>query len=107
MQAPSSHVTDTEIDRAAFNAAFYELGLRWHWDSRTYAKLADQDGERSRLQGYLQTEQAPLLRAYDAEFLTEAILQAKQRCQPAHAARAQESSPRFTRPPVRCDEIGI
>ena len=27
---------DSEIDRAAFNGAFYELGLRWHWDSRTY-----------------------------------------------------------------------
>lgn len=107
MQALSSHVTDIEIDRAAFNAAFYELGLRWHWDSRAYAKLARQACERSRLQGYLQAEQAPLLRAYDAELLTEAILQAKQRCHPAHAAHAQEGAPRFTRPPVRCDEIGV
>ena len=69
-------------------AAFYELGLRWHWDSRTYAGLASQACERRRLQSYLQTEQAPLLRAYDAEFLTDAILQAKQRCQPALAARS-------------------
>lgn len=107
MQAPSSHVSDIEIDRAAFNAAFYELGLRWHWDRRTYARLVAQDCERSRLQSYLQAEQAPLLRAYDAAFLTEAILQAKRRCRPALAADSKVSAPRFSRPPVRCDELGI
>jgi hypothetical protein len=28
-----------EIDRNAYNAAFYELGLRWHWDIDTYNEL--------------------------------------------------------------------
>ncbi len=106
MQASSAPIANIEIDRAAFNAAFYELGLRWHWDSRTYAGLAGQACERRRLLGYLHTEQASLLRAYDAEFLTDAILQAKQRRQAALAARSTDDTPRFVRPPVRCDELG-
>ena len=28
-----------EIERNAYNAAFYELGFRWHWDSHTYYEL--------------------------------------------------------------------
>ncbi len=46
---------EIEIDRAAFNAAFYELGLRWHWDSPTYEGLAGQPCERRRLQATSRT----------------------------------------------------
>ena len=28
-----------EIERNAYNAAFHELGFRWHWDSPTYSEL--------------------------------------------------------------------
>ncbi len=28
------------LERSAFNAAFYELGLRWHWDDTTYEQLS-------------------------------------------------------------------
>lgn len=73
---------DAEQDRAAFNAAFYALGLRWHWDDLTYATLADEPCERSRVTRYLQAEQSHLLRAYDADFLVDAILQHKARHQP-------------------------
>jgi hypothetical protein len=100
--AAHAHPSEIEIDRAAFNAAFYELGLRWHWDHRTYAALSDEACERRRLQGYLRAHQPHLLRAYDAEFLTDAILQAKQRRQAAPAVQ----SPRFGRIAVRCDEVG-
>jgi hypothetical protein len=106
MQVTTAHDADAEIDRAAFNAAFYELGLRWHWDSRTYEGVASQACERHRLQGYLQSEQAHLLRAYDAEFLTDAILQAKQRCRPALAARPTHAVSRFNCIAARCDEVG-
>ena len=68
-----------EIECSAFNAAFHELGLRWHWDDDTYEQLAAEQCERSRLRQYLQRMQPHLLRAYDAEFLTDAILAAKQR----------------------------
>jgi hypothetical protein len=67
-----------EAHRQAYNAAFDELGLNWYWDPITYACLpaAGRDG----LRAYLQTEQAHLLRAYDLDFLTEAIETAKARC---------------------------
>jgi len=77
-----------EIDRQAFNTAFFELGLRWHWDDATYDALARQPDERTGLRGYLQSAQAHLLRAYDADFLADAILAAKQRCQAALARHA-------------------
>jgi hypothetical protein len=32
-------VDHQELERNAYNAAFYELGLRWHWDSQTYEAL--------------------------------------------------------------------
>ena len=72
--------SDTEIERGAFNAAFYELGLRWHWDGATYEALSAHSCERARVRHYLEAEQSHLLRAYDADFLTNAILVAKRRC---------------------------
>lgn len=67
-----------EAHRQAYNAAFDELGLNWHWDPVTYACLpaAGRDG----LRVYLMTEQSHLLRAYDLDFLVEAIETAKARC---------------------------
>lgn len=68
----------TEMDRQAYNAAFEELGLSWHWDSTAFSSLpaAGRDGVRR----YLEREQSHLLRAYDADFLVEAIETAKRRC---------------------------
>jgi hypothetical protein len=77
------HVLDTqdqaEIERNAYNAAFYELGLRWHWDEATFARLQASSSERERVRTYLQSHQAHLLRAYDVEFLIDAI-EAKKAC---------------------------
>ncbi len=81
---PTPSRTD-DIDRAAFNAAFCELGLRWHWDDATYDALRVLPGERDRVQRYLQAEQPHLLRAYEPGFLADAILDAKARCQRALA----------------------
>ncbi len=67
-----------ELERDAYNAAFYELGLRWFWDGDTYEQL-QRAGEQpaTRLRHYLQTQQGHLLRAYDADFLVSAIEQTK------------------------------
>ena len=67
-----------EAHRHAYNAAFEELGLSWHWDAATYARLRahGRDGVRA----YLETEQSHLLRAYEADFLVDAIETAKARC---------------------------
>ena len=65
-----------ELERNAYNAAFYELGFRWHWDSDTYDELARRsENEADRIRHYLSDRQPHLLKAYDAEFLVELIRQ--------------------------------
>lgn len=90
--------TATEMDRQAFNAAFYALGLRWYWDDATYARLAHQPCERQRLCDYIETAQSHLLRAYETTALADAILQAK-RCAGELAVRTVDA-------PLAC-EVGI
>ena len=66
-----------ECQRHAYNAAFEELGLNWHWDAVTFACLPARGPQGVR--AYLEKEQSHLLRAYDAEFLVNAIETAKER----------------------------
>jgi hypothetical protein len=66
-----------EAHRQAYNAAFEELGLNWHWDPATFARLPAHGREGVR--AYLQSEHPHLLRAYDADFLADAIETAKAR----------------------------
>lgn len=72
--------THADAHRNAYNAAFHELGLSFHWDGATYRDVLCQDGERACLRSYLETHQPHLLKAYDAEFLVDAIQAAKARC---------------------------
>ena len=70
--------THEEIQRNAYNAAFYELGLRWHWDSETYVELQRHSAEPGvRIRHYLETRHPHLLKAYDADFLAAAIERCK------------------------------
>lgn len=39
----------SELQRRAFNAAFAEAGLDWHWDLATYARLLRRSGGRNRV----------------------------------------------------------
>ena len=98
---------DAEIERDAFNAAFYELGLRWHWDGATYEALLADTCERARVRRYLEAEQSHLLRAYDADFLTDAILVSKRRCQERLALCSPGAIPRFDWADARLGEVGI
>jgi hypothetical protein len=68
------------MHRNAYNAAFHELGLRWFWGSDTYRAVLDCDDERDCLRTYLLQHQPHLLRAYDSDFLIDAIQSAKARC---------------------------
>jgi hypothetical protein len=99
--------TDAEIERSAFNAAFYELGLRWHWDDDTYERLAAEPCERSRVRHYVRTMQPHLLSAYDADFLADAVVRAKQRCQTALAHCASQAMLRCNWADPRWGEVGI
>jgi hypothetical protein len=81
MSHTANHATAAdELHLSAYNAAFYELGLRWHWDVATYRALQQTDCEKERIRNYLHAHQAHLLKAYDADFLVQAIQTAKERC---------------------------
>jgi hypothetical protein len=67
-----------EMDRNAYNAAFNELGFRWHWDSGTYAQLLRQCPDAAeRIRHYLEGWQPHLLKAYDCAFLVGVIQEKK------------------------------
>lgn len=66
----------TEAQRNAYNAAFEELDLSWHWDAATYERLL---GHGCGVRRYLETERPHLLRAYDPDFLVAAVEAAKAR----------------------------
>jgi HAD superfamily hydrolase (TIGR01509 family) len=50
-------LADTERDghRPAFNQAFAEAGLDWHWDVRLYGELLEMSGGKERIRHYLDT----------------------------------------------------
>ena len=45
-------VETSEIQRAAFNAAFAEAGLEWHWDRGTYRSMLTETGGERRIALY-------------------------------------------------------
>ena len=66
-------LADTEdLHREAFNHAFSELGLDWHWDQALYTELLDISGGRDRLQHYWQ-QRNPEVRAIDAQAMQHTI----------------------------------
>ena len=71
--------TAEDAECAAFNAAFDELGIEWQWDPALYASLRSISDERERLTAYLREYQSHLLKAYDLQFLCDAILEARRR----------------------------
>jgi hypothetical protein len=62
---------EAEAHRQAYNAAFEELGLTWHWDPLTYARLPAPGPKAVR--AFVEDEHPHLLRAYDTDFLVTAI----------------------------------
>ena len=97
----------SELDRGAFNAAFYELGLHLYWDQGTYVSLAANPSERDRLRCFLEREQPHLLRAYDADFLADAVIRAKQRCQQSSTARTARASREASCAEKPWEEVGF
>jgi hypothetical protein len=81
-----------ELDRHAFNAAFHELGLRWHWDADTYERLCQRDSDAGAVtRHYLRDAQSHLLRAYDETFLADAIVSRMVRVRQSIGGRAPRS----------------
>ncbi len=91
----ATKLDNTATDQAcrhAYNAAFAELGLSWHWDPATYARVQAQG--RDGVRAYLETEHSHLLRAYDAEFLVEAIETTRARCHASLTGSRERATPR-------------
>lgn len=102
-----SSVDPTAIHCDAFNAAFYELGLRWHWDVQTYQSLCPTTEEKERIRAYLESHQPHLLKAYDAEFLIEAIQTTKARCYESLSASSGKTSPAINWAELHSHEVGV
>src|SRR6185503_3445668 len=66
-----------EID--AFNAAFDELGLDWHWDRATMAELAAITDDKERVRAYVSRHHPHLLKVYDADFISALVATTKAR----------------------------
>jgi len=77
-----------EIERNAFNAAFSELELSWHWDEKTYAELRSISAESERVRRYVESQHRHLLTVYDADFLVDAICVTKSRLSGQAPSRA-------------------
>ena len=76
-----------ENERNAYNVTFCEMGLDWFWDAETFARLRASSLESSRVRAYLETRSPHLLRAYDADFLVNAIEAQRTRIAQHGAAR--------------------
>ena len=96
-----------EIHRNAYNAAFCELGLRWRWDINTYRELLHIPGEKNRLRFYLETQQPHLLKAYDVDFLVDAIQMVKARRYDVMIACGARGAPYVNWPEIQSAEVGI
>jgi len=72
--------SNPELD--AYNLAFDELELDWHWDQSILDDLAAIGSEKERICAYLRQHRPHLLKVYDADALAEHIAEVKAR-QPA------------------------
>ena len=74
-----SAIPPDDLHRCAFNAAFSELSLKWHWDPDTYRDLIALSCDKERIRTYIVNRQPLLFATYDPEFLVDAIYAAKVR----------------------------
>jgi beta-phosphoglucomutase-like phosphatase (HAD superfamily) len=74
-------LADTERDahRPAFNAAFAEMGLSWHWDEALYGDLLEVTGGKERIHHYAKRFDPDFLSRPDAQACIAALHAAKTR----------------------------
>jgi HAD superfamily hydrolase (TIGR01509 family) len=53
--------TERHGHRVAYNRAFEQLGLRWHWDPELYGELLKVAGGKERIRHYMQTSAPEML----------------------------------------------
>lgn len=90
-----------QIECDAYNAAFYELGLKWFWEPETYRRLLESGRLcAERLRQFVEGSQPHLLKAYDAEFLAHAIESRKSHYQSTNAMHCNWAA-------LQAGEIGV
>jgi len=91
-------LADTERDghRPAFNAAFADAGLDWHWDAALYGELLAVTGGKERMRFYCEKYAPAFLQQPDADARIKALHAAKT----AHYVRIVESGRLPLRPGV-------
>ncbi|MEJ1296392.1 MAG: HAD family hydrolase [Candidatus Sedimenticola sp. (ex Thyasira tokunagai)] len=72
-------LADTERDghRVAFNSAFDEVGLDWHWDEALYGKLLSVTGGKERIRHYLDVYNKEFERPVDLDSFIASLHQSK------------------------------
>lgn len=71
--------TEREGHRPAFNKAFAEFGLDWHWDANLYGELLAVTGGKERIRYYLQHFRPDFVAPADLDTLISGLHQAKTR----------------------------
>lgn len=68
---PAVLSADDEAARNAYNAAFSQMEIDWHWDAATYRELLA-DGSQP-VRAYVERHRPHLLRAYGIDCLVNAV----------------------------------
>lgn len=68
-----------EIHRHAFNTAFAEMGLSWHWDQDRYRELLKVSGGKERIRHFLVQSHPDMLELDDVDGLIAALHRIKTR----------------------------
>lgn len=71
--------TERSGHRVAYNRAFREARLDWHWDEARYHQLLAIAGGRERLRYFIEHDRPPMPRAFDVESLIRDIHEKKTR----------------------------
>ncbi len=71
--------TERDGHRPAFNAAFKEAGLDWHWDEAFYGRLLDVTGSKERMRYYAETYDTVTAARPDFEEFLQKLYQLKTR----------------------------
>lgn len=75
------NLTEAEVQRRAYSTAFLRLGLNVSWDPTYSAGFSEAADEKEAIRHFIRNRSPHLLKAYDAEFLCDAVHQEKRRCE--------------------------
>src|SRR5690242_2554593 len=70
---PQGRDTAADAELGAYNRAFSELGLEWHWDAGTYRQLQSTSGGKHCVQAYIEANHPHLLHAWSGDSLATAV----------------------------------